>query len=110
MRKFGATYHCLTLQEREVIEKLVKTNKYTFRQIGTIVGKSHSTISREVRNNSHPTEGYKATYAHEQYVKNISVRKMVLRERNQMAKTLTERIENLENQIEILIDYIRQKQ
>ena len=54
---------CLTFAEREDIA-VRRAMGQSLRQIGVAVGRSASTISRELRRNSVPGAGYRATTAH----------------------------------------------
>lgn len=53
----------LGLEERIKINEYVKKNK-SFREIGRILGRSHTTITREFRRNSHVSFGYQPHQAH----------------------------------------------
>ena len=54
---------CLTFAEREDIA-VRRAMGQSLRQIGVAVGRSASTISRELRRNNVPGSGYRATTAH----------------------------------------------
>ena len=64
-------YGHLTINERESI-LVMKEKSMTMREIGSAIGRSASTISRELRRNSRPRAGYSASYAQEAYWKRRS--------------------------------------
>jgi len=61
----GNKYTQLTLDERYQISSLYSTGK-TIREIATIMARSPSTISRELKRNKTKTKGYDPNYAHVQ--------------------------------------------
>lgn len=63
-------YKRLDLNERENISRYLALN-YSYRQIGLILQRSPSTISREVRNRSLTRSSYRAVLAHQQAQKII---------------------------------------
>src|SRR3954454_19461622 len=54
---------CLTFGQREEIAVL-RAQGRSLRQIGTAIGRSASTVSRELRRNTKPGSAYRATSAH----------------------------------------------
>ncbi len=54
---------CLSFAQREEIAVL-RAQGYSLRQIGAVIGASASTVSRELRRNTRPGAGYRATSAH----------------------------------------------
>lgn len=63
-----SSYGHLTINERESI-LVMKEKNMTMREIGAAIGRSSSTISRELRRNSRPRAGYSAAYAQAAYRK-----------------------------------------
>src|ERR1700752_5463798 len=61
----GTKYDQFTLEERCEITRL-QANGCSVRQIAAALDRSPSSISRELRRNSGPHVGYKASYAQEQ--------------------------------------------
>jgi len=61
----GQEYSSLSLEERTQLGLLV-TQKLTQRQIAVQLGRSASTISRELARNRHPQRGYLAATAQQQ--------------------------------------------
>ena len=59
-------YNHLTLEERYEIKHLA-AQKYSIREIGRMLGRSHSTISRELRRNASRNNSYCASKANEKY-------------------------------------------
>lgn len=59
-------YNHLTLEERYEIKHLT-AQKYSIREIGRMLGRSHSTISRELRRNASRNSSYCASKANEKY-------------------------------------------
>lgn len=64
-------YGHLTISERESI-LVMKEKNMTIREMGAAIGRSASTISRELRRNSRPRAGYSAAYAQATYRKRRS--------------------------------------
>ena len=54
---------CLTFEQREEIAVL-RAQGQSLRQIGEVIGRSASTVSRELRRNTKPGTAYRATSAH----------------------------------------------
>jgi IS30 family transposase len=62
------TYKHLTLEEREILYKH-KALGYTYRKIGKLLGRSHTTLSREYRRNAKYGQEYIPCRAHNKAVK-----------------------------------------
>ena len=104
----------LNLEERQIIEQML-TERYPHAKIAELLDRGQSHISREIRNQS--VNGlYNAIYAEEKSKENrkrsakrISQIKKELREKRDVSySTLKVRVENLEMQIEILTDTIKE--
>ncbi len=54
---------CLTFTQREEIAVL-RAQGFSLRRIGVVIGRSPSTVSRELRRNTRPGSAYRATSAH----------------------------------------------
>jgi IS30 family transposase len=104
----------LNLENRQIIEQMIK-ERYSHAKIAELLDRGQSHISREIRN--HSVNGlYNAIYAEEyskesrkRSAKRISQTKIELqKERDIPYSTLKVRVENLEMQIEILTDTIKE--
>jgi len=60
------SYNNLTYDERECIEYFLEM-KFNHAEVAKILNRSESTISREVRRNSHRWHGYQAAFAQQKY-------------------------------------------
>ena len=95
----------LTLDERLLIEKYVKKN-YSFYGIARIIQRTTSCVCREV--NRYTRETYSAKIAQEDADQNFVAKNEKMKKKNREKPKYLQRIENLEMQMEILHDTIKE--
>lgn len=103
----------LCLKERKTIQRLIE-QRWSLSNIATHLGRGKTTIIVEVKKNQ-GRENYNAKKAHERAMDNVIKKNERLSQLSKNRGTyqglsLTSRIENLEMQIEILTDSIREVQ
>jgi IS30 family transposase len=104
----GGARKFINLEERLEIEKYIKKG-YSASEIGPIIGRSKNGVVTEVRRGG--GRNYNAIQAHLDFVKRMEERYEKLSEKNKKSSKSyhwTSRIQNLEMQVEILYDTVKE--
>lgn len=96
----------LTLQEREVIEKLLKEGK-SFRHIGRILGRSSTTIYREISKQKGAYDCREAQRLHEE-IQNKKKENLQIENQWTRFKNLEKEVRQLNEQMDIIFNWIKE--